>query len=485
MIKGLKKRIALCGLATGLILGACDDTLTEVGTTVQPPGDLISVFTDTFQMSASTVKLDSIFAKTANCMLGEMYDPVYGTIKSDFLCQFYCEEGFKFAQTPYNGKIDSMDLIIYYSFNLSGGVSAYGDTVAPMRVSAFPVNQPLKRNFYTNDDPGQYCNMENPLGASTYTAFDMTFPDSLRNLGYYTPQIRVKLPVELGQKFYDETVNNPSTFASQASFNGFFPGIYVTNTFGSGCLIETTGENIVLRISYTYMGKDSQEQDSLIPAYQWFSSWKEVIQINRYKNSQIDQLLADNPDHTYIKSPAGVCTKLVIPTTKIADRMDIQNRFINGFTLNLKYDLPDDENSFAYVPPSHLLLLPEDSVTAFFENVRIEDNNTSFVSYGSIDGSTSAASSSAATSLGYVSDTRTYLFGNISSLLKAHIKNSPDEDLRLLVLPVRREASMSSYNSPYYTSGITHTITPSGLKIRKNEELMKIVILSSQYEDSK
>ncbi|MDR2774408.1 MAG: DUF4270 domain-containing protein [Tannerella sp.] len=474
-MKGFKKLMALCSLLTGLIMGACDDNLTPVGTTIQPPGDLITVYTDTFQMKISTVKLDSVFAKTSTCMLGEMYDPIYGTIKSDFLCQFYCKEGFQFNSTPYNGKIDSIDLFIAYMNSSSGGVLAYGDTIVPMQVSVFPINKPLTRTFYTNGNPEEYCDMSRPLGVCTYTAYDMSVSDSVRNLDSYVPNIRVKLPVELGQKFYDETVNNPSTFASQNSFNEFFPGVYITNTFGSGNLILTQGENISICIYYNYIGKDSQGQDSLINGTQGFRNSKEVFQLNRFKNSNINHLLEENPSHAYIKSPAGVCTKLIIPTTEISKTLDVQERFINGFTLELKY-LPADEWDFAFMPPSHLLLLPEDSVTTFFENVSINDNVISYVSYNNVEGASSSATAS-----GYSANTRTYAFGNISNLLKTHIKNSPDEDLRLLVLPVYRETGTSDYS----TKGITHTLVPSGLKIRKDDDLMKIVVISSRFEDKK
>jgi hypothetical protein len=488
MMTSLKKLIAACSLLTCFVLGSCDDNLTSVGTSIQPPGDWITVYTDTFLITASTVKLDSIFAKTTQCVLGEIYDPLYGTLKSDFLCQFYCEEGFEFAETPYEGKIDSIELFIMYPNDTYGKTSAYGDTILPMQVSVYPVVASLGRNFYTNDDPEKYCDMNNLLGKATYTPYDMSITDSVRALtdsyGYYiyTPNIRIKLPVQLGQKFYDETINNPSTFASQNNFNAFFPGMYITNTFGSGNLIFSQGENMILRISYSVMKQSSLGQDSLAFRFEEIGSTKDVIQINRFKNSNMDHLLEENPTHTYIKAPAGVCTKLVIPTTEISSEMDIQNRFINGFTLNLKY-LPADEWDFAYTPPSHLLILPEDSVKTFFENGNVEDYTTSFVSFMYDISSTSSTSytSSSETFYGYNPSTRTYSFGNISNLLKAHIKNSPEKDLCVLVLPVNRSYTLSS--STYYTKGISHTLLPAGLKMRKEEEFMKIVVLSSRFED--
>ncbi|MDR0573748.1 MAG: DUF4270 domain-containing protein [Tannerella sp.] len=486
MKKGLDKLAVVLCLFTGLVLSSCDDDLTRVGTSILPPEDKVTVYSDTFQMKASTIRLDSVYAKTTDCLLGEMYDPLYGTIKTDVFCQFYCEEGFKFAKTPYEGKVDSAELIIFYPYYTGslglfsyGGLTVYGDTTTSMQVTVYPVNKQLKKNFYTNDNPENYCDMQNPLGAVSYTAYDMTISDSLRTSDNFSPFIRVKLPADLGQKFYDETIRNPATFQSQSAFNKFFPGIYITNTYGSGCLIKTAGENISMRMFYNYAEQDAAGQDSLILAAQWFYGSKDVIQINRFINDNIDQLLVDNPAHTYIKSPAGVCTRLVLPTTEISRELDINDRFINGFTLNLKY-LPEEEWNYAYSPPNYLLLLPEDSVTTFFEKGSVENSVTSFISYMATDGQNSYASS-IKTPYGYSSYTRTYSFGNISTLLKTHIENSPDKDLSLLVLPVDRTYTYYEYS--YYTSALFNSFNLSGVKIRTGEEDMKVVVLSSKFEN--
>jgi hypothetical protein len=495
MIKGFKKLAALFCLFTGLLLGSCDDNLTKVGSTIQPPEDIITVYTDTFMIKASTVRLDSIFAKTSDCLIGEMYDPVYGNFKSDILCQFYCEEGFTFAFTPNNGKIDSMDLVIIYPFQSnSAKLYAYGDTTTPMQLTVYPVNQPIKRNFYSNDNPELYCDMGNPLGVKSYSVFDTSVPDSVyyetqSNDGYssyyvYQPNIRVKLPTELGQRFYDETINNPSTFASQNAFNEFFPGVYITNTFGSGCVFKTSGSNIALKINYNYTLKSSEGLDSVAYASQWFFVSKEVVQLNRFVNNNLDKMLEENPSHTYVKAPAGVCTKLVIPTTDISGKLDVNDRYINNFNLTLRY-LPEDERDFIYSPPSHLLLLPADSVIPFFEEGRMEDGVTSFISYWhglGMDGYTNWLSSNSSP-LGYHPDDRTYSFGNISSLLKDHMVKSPDKDLTLLAIPVYRE--YVSQNSSFYTTAISNTFDLTGVKIRKDEDFMKVVVVSSKFEDKK
>jgi hypothetical protein len=461
--------MALCCLSAVLLLSSCNDTLSEVGTSILPPEDVITVQTDTFTLTAQTIQLDSVYAKTTQCLLGQMYDPLYGSIKADFLCQFYCEENFRFANTPYQDKIDSMELVVMY-FNSSW----YGDTLAPMQASVYEINKPLKRNFYTNDNPENYSNMSQPLGRQTYTAYDLSLYDSVAAVAGNLHYITVKLPTELGQKFYDETVNNPSTFASQEAFNQFFPGVYVTTTFGSGSLIRTEGENIFLRIYYNYLTQDTLGQDTLIRAAAIFTNSKEVIQISRFENQNTDNLFVPNNTHTFVKSPAGVCTRLTIPTSQIAQKIDVKNRYINDFTLNLHY-LPTEEWNFALAPPEHLLLIPEDSVKTFFEEERVENNQSIYVSYGSGIGSY-------VTPVGVNSATRTYNFGNISALIKSYIEQAPEKDLNVLIIPVTRTSTLVQ-QSVYATTGMTNSLVPSGIKIRIDEDYMKVVAVSSEYEN--
>lgn len=465
----------------GLLLSSCNSDITMVGTTILPPEDIISVYTDTFMLTSSTVRLDSVFAKTSDCLLGEIYDPEYGLIKSDFLCQFYCMEGFQFSPAPYQGKIDSLSLFIMYLRD-----SWYGDSLVPMQATAYPIVKPLKRNFYSNDNPEAYCDMEHPYGTTSYTARDAGISDSIFNLSsddynYYSPHIRIALPLELGQRFYEETVSNPSSFASQNAFNEFFPGVYITTTYGSGNMIKTHGDYIVLRMWYRYMGVGSYEQDTVINTYQDFYVTKEVVQINRFKNSNTDKLVNAPVGTSYVKSPAGVCTRLTVPTVEIAKKIDVEDRFINDFTLKLKF-YPKDEWDYAYNPPQYLLILPEDSVKQFFEEERLENDVTSFISYDGLN-----YTSKYYTQAGYCTSNYTYYFGNISAMLKEHIANAPDKDLHLLAIPVTRTSASSSSSyystSSYYTTGISHSFYLSGAKLHAEEEYMKVAVLSSKFEN--
>lgn len=458
----MKIKLFILGLSLGAaILGGCNDDLNLVGPSIQPDEDRFTVQTDSFQLQASTIQMDSVYAKTTYGLLGEIYDPLYGNLKSDYICQFYCPEDFKFRQKPADGKIDSMDVQLTYMYRTSSWI---GDSLTPMRAQIYKVTKPLTRDYYTNINPSDYCNLQTTLGIQTYTAYDSSVPDSVRfatdlnGNRTYTPKIVMQLPKELGQQFYDETINNPGTFSNQESFNQFFPGLYVTNTFGTGNILFIGDTNF--NIYYKYTVKGSAGQDSLVKTQERFTVTKEVIQLNRFKNTDMSHLLIPNENYTYMKSPAGVCTRLVLPATDISKA--VEGRTINDMPFTMKA-LPQEEWQYALTPPPYLLLLPEDSVKTFFENGQIENNQTSFLSNE------------------YMPNTRTYSFTNIANILKNQLENAPGKDLTLVAIPVNRQKQKNNYTGEFYTVSLSNYLVPAGVKLKKDPESMKVKVTSSKF----
>ena len=442
------------------ILAGCNDEISSIGITIQPGNDTISVFTDTFYIQATTIRIDSIYARSTRAQLGELYDPLYGNLKSDFLCQFYSPAEFQFKHTPYNGIIDSVDFKIYYNSSTNANGAWIGDSLAPMKAEIFKITSPLRKNFYTNMDPTDYCDMQNSYGSRIYTAYNNEVPDSLRESGSYGPNVRIIMPTEIGQRFYDETINHPETFKDQESFNNFWPGLYITTTFGSGNILTVSSSYMTIYYQYAVTG--SAGQDSLVQGSEVFSSTKEVIQLSRFKNTDMSQLLEPNESFGYIKSPAGVCLKVTFPISEMTASM--KDRIVNDFPLSLKA-MPQEDWQYALTPPSYLLILPEDSVQTFFENAQVENNKTAFLSEA------------------YDADTRSYKFPNLATIIKYQIDNAPDKDLDLVILPVERTTKTTSsyYSTSTTTTAITHYMAPAGVKIRIDEDARKIGITSCQY----
>lgn len=445
----------------GVLLSGCNDELSQVGPSIQPDADRSFVYADTFYVEASTVKLDSVYARTVSGLLGDIYDPLYGHLTTDYICQFYCPEDYKFAHEPLDGKVDSMAFFIMYNRGENGYM---GDSLAPMTVQVYQVTKPLERNYYTNMDPKQYCDMQTLLGEKTYTAYDMSISDSIRNItdssdpNYYTPNVRIRISTDVAQRFYDETVNNPETFQNQDSFNQFFPGFYVTTSFGTGSILKVAQSSFF--IYYKYQTTNEAGRDTIIHTREQFNVTKEVIQMNRMENANIEHLLEPNEEYTYMKTPSGVCTRIVIPAAEIGRR--IGDHILNNLNFTMQA-MPQEDWLYALEAPSYVMLMPEDSVKRFFENNKIEDNITAFRG-------------------DYSTSTRVYSFGNISNVLQLHLESNPDEDLRLLVIPVNRTYETSQYTEGGITTSISNYLIPSAVKLKKDKESRKIVVLTSQYD---
>jgi len=446
-----------------LLLSSCDINSNFIGDKIMPKENYITTRIDTFQIMASTVKRDSLFAKTTTGLLGEYFDPLYGRLNADFLCQFYCMDDYKFYKTPYENTIDSIYLALYYY--------GTGDPNSPFQFQIFPINKELDRAYFTNIDPADYCDLKDLWGSAVFTAASGSLEDSISNVR----RIEIQLPKQLGQKIYDETINNPESFKSQQSFNEFFPGIYVTTGYGQGCLFNILRTDLVIK--YKSIEKSSADEDSTIYCTEMFITTKEVIQLNRFENFDTEQLLAENEDYTYIKTPAGIYTRLVIPSQEM--KSVIEGRIINSMFFSVSY-MPNEDWPFALGPPSHLLLLPEDSLSTFFQNRYVENNLTSFISVAWNE-SSQRPETSLSTSQGYSPSKRTYYFNNIAVLLAYHISVSPDDDLRLLLVPVNRGTSGSS-SSGYYTTEISNYLAPSGVKLRKDYDMMKVSIITSEFK---
>lgn len=433
-----------------LILIGCNDDLSDVGTSMQPDNDKITSFADTFDMKSKTIQVDSIYAKTIDGLLGNFTDPVYGQLKADYVCQFYIPDEYKFPEKVVNAKIDSIDLKVFYK-------SWIGDSLSPMQATAYLVTSQLKKDYYTNIDPKEFCDMNTILGNATYTSYDRTVPDSVRNNSNFVPHFTMKFPRELGQKLYDESLKNPSIFETPEKFAEYFPGIYVSNTFGDGNMlkVELTHMNVYYKYEKTVKGSEGQDSTYIADGVTIFNVTPEIIQLNHVVNSDLSELLAPNNEYTFLKTPAGVYTEMELPLQEMYKTLE--GRIINEASLKVKVTNKEDYK-YALDPPSYLLLIEQDSIKTFFEDQKLPDNKSSYL---------------AALSKKELS----YNFGNIATMLQEKIKEEPKADLNYVLVPV--SASINQTQGTILS--VKHYFYPSGVKIRKDKDYMQLKVISSKF----
>ena len=249
----MRIRNILLGAFT-LLLIACSDDLSNLGSSIRPDADDLLPKTALFEIKSSTFLADSIYLRTTYPLLGQIEDPFYKTaIQDDYASTFYAPDGFNLnvynseADTfvfklgekggLLNNQIDSAILRIFYE-------QYYGDSLAPMVVTAYELTESLPKNFYSNMSFDSYYDSQSPIGKAAYTAIDMSVSESIKEDADYIPYSDIHLIHEIKERFFNAIINTPQVFDSKSAFQEFFKGVYFKNTFGNGTLVQVEHSTI-------------------------------------------------------------------------------------------------------------------------------------------------------------------------------------------------------------------------------------------------
>lgn len=435
------------------LLYSCDDSLKNLGFTIQPETDRITVGTDSLFMSAKTVSVESLlpdgmFAKTKSPVLGEYKDPLFGTTKSDFVGEFYYPEGKNF---PDNTTIDSVRVAVFYN-------SWKGDSVAPMGLSVYEINKTLPSgSHFTKFDPTEYVDINTPIGKSVFSPANIEVPKAEREATDYYHRAFVNLPNSIGERILtlSETIEDLDT----DSFKEYFKGLYLTTDFGSGAIVTVDHTYLYVHFQYLDEKGSSTKQDTIRTGNMILNTTPEVIQINQIQNKN-DKLLEENAEYAYIKSPAGVYTEITFPFTEKADKLNNQALNLAKFKVSA---LPDEDGILKYKlsPSPYLLLVNKEDLKDFFEKRKVPDNVTSF--YAQLD-----------------QTTYTYDFGNLSSMVN-HYKETNDgkvKDLTYVLVPI--DVQVSNINNQAQITAVYNQMTPTATTLFKTPAKMKMDLVFSK-----
>ena len=451
--KSLYKSLTIAFVA--LLSISCNENLDQLGFTLQPKQDRLEVGVDTMVLQAKTIAIDSIYAKTQYPVLGEYSDPVFGSLKSEYIGEFYFPEGVKFHD---GAAIDSVRVQLAYT-------SMMGDTLSPMNLSVYKVTKSLKGiSNYSHIDPTEYADMTEPFGRQTFTGKNSTYRTEVTSSGSSIKvyEINVKLPNSLGQSFLDE-YKKPGNgqLVNPDKFRQFFPGLYFTTDFGKSTIINVSLTSLLVHYKYEDKGGSSTGKDTIRTATMRLHITPEVTQINHIQNKN-EKLLQDNPDYTYLKSPAGVMTEITFPLSEMNDKLKSQALNLANFTL---YAIPDENAMIKLTPPNYLLLVNKDSLSGFFENKKLKDDITCFLS-GEFN-----------------SSTYSYSFGNISMMIN-HYNELNKDKLTYYLIPVdatfvTQQDMYGNINKTLTTIG--HQMWPTAAMLDKREGNLKLDMIFSNF----
>lgn len=373
-----------------LLLFSCDDTTSTLGVDMMPSTDLVRPHYKVYPVATQSYAVgDAVLARTNQSYLGRFTDPeTHTTVKSEFLAQFRCDEGYSLPSNIYGDSCTRFDLRLFVK-------DFVGDSLQPFKLSVYELNRPLDPNadYYTDIDPEQYYDTQaEPIATKWFTLSDRTISDADRQKKDYNNNIRVTLPHTLGTKIIRDYQQNPQHFASTATWlksgNPCSNGLYFKLEYGDGAMayVDVVQLNFFFRYYDTTIKRDTVGMST-------FAATDAVVQATRFQNTNLQPLL-DDTQATYLKSPAAIFTQATIP----ADQINV-NDTINSAKLTFVRYNSVGQSTFPLSAPRHVLLVRLDEYKdGFFENYRVNDGRETYLA-------------------SFNANDNTYTFNNIARLL--------------------------------------------------------------------
>jgi hypothetical protein len=176
------------------------------------------------------------------------------------------------------------------------------------------------------------------------------------------------------EKFY----STPSFFRDSYSFiRNVCSGFLFRTVGGTGTMLNV--EVCSMDLFFTH-----KENDSIVSARSRFSATPEVIQSTQFESSDLSQLINimndAKSDTTMLKTPAGICTELVLPIDDIYRGHESDSISLASVTIqrlnNQDEDAKDDDHALGI--PRSLLLVRKQKLKSFFENHQVSDSQQSY-----------------------------------------------------------------------------------------------------------
>lgn len=350
---------------------SCEDNTASMGLDMMPSSDLISKNYQTYDVQTSSYAVgDSVLARTSMSYLGRFTDPETNTtIKSDFLSQFNCLETFSFPDTIRGDSTLRCELKLYVS-------KFTGDSLTSFKINVYELDKPLDPNgdYYTNIEPQDYVNPgKEPIATKWYTLSDRTITDKDRHKSDYYNSINIELPKYVGDSILNGYRRNPDLFKNTGTWaNSGLPGskgFYFKLESGDGAMayIDISQFNIYFR----YYDKDYKADTTGVCQ---FAATEEVVEATRFENKNLDVLLNDT-EATYLKSPAGIFTIATLPVDQINPNDTINSAKI-AFT---RYNNNVMSDFKLGISQKILMVRLDDYKNGFFEAYKTNNNKTSYV----------------------------------------------------------------------------------------------------------
>lgn len=403
-----------------LTFAACDDTTEGIGGSITNDIDNINISSAVFPVATKSMVSGAVLSRNNSGLIGKMKDPETGNyvkgdyVKGDYMTQLGVLSSFDVdtaaIKQANNGSIEAYGCYLLVSYNAS-----YGDTIAPMKVTAYEMTKPMAEDqeYYSDYDAFKngWVSESNQHWSCNY---NLSNTSDVKNF-----QISLNKPYTKDGKTYNNYgsyilqtyAKHPEYFKTNYKFlHNVCPGFYIKNVGGTGNMAKIWNTELIFQYKrqYTTKAKDGVTDSIIVDSlYNRFDGTEEVLQLNKIENDTKNmEQLASQENCTYLKSPAGIFTEVTLPIEDIMKGHEKDT--LNTATISFpRLNNIDEDNAYNFATPSTILMVQKDSLQSFFEKSKLADSRTSFTTSYSTSGTYKNA----------------YTFQNVANLVSAMYKN--------------------------------------------------------------
>ncbi len=436
-----------------LTFAACDDTTEGIGGSITNKIDNINISDSAFNVTTKSIVAGAVLSRNNTGLIGKMKDPETGNyVKGDYMTQLSVLPTFSVDTLDYikqanNGSIEADSCYLLVSYNAS-----YGDTIAPMKVTAYEMTKPMSedKEYYSDYDAFEkgWVNENNQHWSSNY---NLSNTSDVKNFKIYLNKKYKKdgkTYKNYGSYIMQTYAEHPEYFKTNFKFlHNVCPGFYIKNVGGTGNMAKIWNTELIFY--WTRHKTINKDSTAVSIGYNRFDGTEEVLQLNKIENDTENlKKLASQEDWTYLKSPAGIFTEVTLPIDDIMKGHEKDT--LNTATISFpRLNNADEDNPYNFATPSTILMVQKDSLQSFFEKSKLADNRTSYTASYSSTGTYKNA----------------YTFQNIANLVSAMYKNKGKGENwnKVVLVPVNVITTTQGYTT--VISKINHDMSLASTRL--------------------
>lgn len=441
-----------------LTFAACDDTTEGIGGSITNKIDNINISDSAFNVTTKSIVAGAVLSRNNTGLIGKMKDPETGNyVKGHYMTQLSVLPTFSVDTLDYikqanKGSIEADSCYLLVSYNAS-----YGDTIAPMKVTAYEMTMPMAedKEYYSDYDAFKkgWVSEDNQHWSSNY---NLSNTSDVKNFKIYLNKEYKKdgkTYKNYGSYIMQTYAEHPEYFKTNYKFlHNVCPGFYIKNVGGTGNMAKIWNTELIFYWTRhkTIKAKDGVTDSTAVSiGYNRFDGTEEVLQLNKIENDTKNlEQLASQQNCTYLKSPAGIFTEVTLPIEDImrGHEKDTLNTASISFP---RLNNADEDNAYNFATPSTILMVQKDSLQSFFEKSKLADNRTSYTASYSRTGTYKNA----------------YTFQNIANLVSAMYKNKGKGENwdKVVLVPVNVITTTQGYTT--VISKINHDMSLASTRL--------------------